>query len=208
MEFGGHMMRTLASSVHGVVDEMKQIHTDSWSPVEKKGPWGHSLKGRAPQPLPGQAFIGFLIAYIKKGSFIMLRFALGNYFLQITKERMLLITSYRLTKKKCCKCKGMIRVIGLVTLQSLGELAQTSGSYFKDMHAVSIWCFTSGWGSFSKSKPQSSLGTMQAWFPKGEPIHGFGVLHASRAYGLSNRAGLHLPFHSDRFPIGICLSLC
>ena len=44
----------------------------------------------------------------------MLRFALGDYFLQITKERMLLITSYRLTKKKCCKCKGMIRVIGLV----------------------------------------------------------------------------------------------
>ena len=61
----------------------------------------------------------------------MLRFALGNYFLQITKERMLLITSYRLTRKKCCKCKGMIRVIGLVTL-SLGELSQISGSYFKD----------------------------------------------------------------------------
>ena len=46
---------------------------------------------------------------------------------------MLLITSYRLTRKKCCKCKGTVRVIGLVTLQSLGELAQTSGSYFKDM---------------------------------------------------------------------------
>ena len=52
----------------------------------------------------------------------MLRFTLGDYFLQITKERMLPITSYRLTKKKCCKCKGSIRVIGLVTLQSLGEL--------------------------------------------------------------------------------------
>ena len=63
----------------------------------------------------------------------MLRFALGNYFLQIAKEGMLLITSYRLTREKCCKCKGTIRVIGLVTLQSLGELAQTSGSYFKDM---------------------------------------------------------------------------
>ena len=46
----------------------------------------------------------------------MVRFALGDYFLQITKERMLLITSYRLTRKKCCKCKGTIRVIGLVTL--------------------------------------------------------------------------------------------
>ena len=63
----------------------------------------------------------------------MLRFTLGNYFLQITKERMLLITSYKLTRKKCCKFKGLIRVIGLAILQSLGELAQTLGSYFKDM---------------------------------------------------------------------------
>ena len=62
----------------------------------------------------------------------MLRFALGDYFLQITKERMLLIISYRLARKKCWKCKGMVRVIGLVTLQSLGQLAQTSGSYFRD----------------------------------------------------------------------------
>ena len=63
----------------------------------------------------------------------MLRFALGEYSLKITKERMLLITSYRLVRKKCCKYKETIRVIGLVTLCSLGELAQTSGSYFKDM---------------------------------------------------------------------------
>ena len=63
----------------------------------------------------------------------MLRFPLGDYFLQIAMERMLLTTSYRLTRKNCCKCKGMISVIGLVILQSLGELAQTSGSYFKDM---------------------------------------------------------------------------
>ena len=64
----------------------------------------------------------------------MLRFALGNYFLpKIAKERMLLSVSYRLTRKKCFKCKGEIRVIGLITLQSLGEIAQTSGSYFKDM---------------------------------------------------------------------------
>ena len=52
----------------------------------------------------------------RRFSFIMLGFALGNYFLQIEKERMLLITSYRLTRKKYCECKGTIRVIGLVTL--------------------------------------------------------------------------------------------
>ena len=32
----------------------------------------------------------------------------------------------------------------------------------------------SGWGSFSKSKSHSSLGTMQAWFPTGELIYGHG----------------------------------
>ena len=43
-----------------------------------------------------------------------------DYFLQINKEKML-------------QMQGKMRVIGLVTLPSLGELAQTSGSYFKDM---------------------------------------------------------------------------
>ena len=51
----------------------------------------------------------------RRFSFIMLGFALGDYFLQVTKERMLLITSHILSRKKCCKCKGMIRVIGVVT---------------------------------------------------------------------------------------------
>ena len=88
-----------------------------------------------------------------------------DYFLQINKEKML-------------QMQGKMRVIGLVTLPSLGELAQTSGSYFKDMHAVSICCFNSEWGSFSKSKPQSNLGIMQAWFPTGKLIHGFGFLCA------------------------------
>ena len=68
----------------------------------------------------------------RRSSFIILRFALDNYFLRVATERMLLITAYRFTRKKCCKCKGTIRVIGLVILQSMGELAQTS-SYLKDM---------------------------------------------------------------------------
>ena len=40
----------------------------------------------------------------------MHRFALGGYLLQVTKERMLLITS---KKKDICKCKG--KVVELVT---------------------------------------------------------------------------------------------
>ena len=119
-------MWTLASSVHGVVDETKQIQMDYRSPVEKKGWHSHCLKGRPPCPLSqGEsastpALTGFYwlsnSIHQRRFSFIMLRSALGNYFLQITKERMLLITSYILTRKKCCKCKGTVRVIDLVTL--------------------------------------------------------------------------------------------
>ena len=64
----------------------------------------------------------------------MLGFTSGDYLLQIAKERMLLITSYRLTKKKCCKCKGNDKSDWSGYTLSLGELAQTTGSYFKDMH--------------------------------------------------------------------------
>ena len=107
--------------------------TPTMSPVEKKVWHSRSLKGRASTlALTGFSWLSDSI-HQRRFSLIILRFALGDYFLQITKERMLLITSYRLTRKKRCKCKGVIRVIGLVTLQSLGELAQTSGSYFKGM---------------------------------------------------------------------------
>ena len=171
-------MQALACSVHGIVAEMRQIHTDFQVLWRKRDGTATLSRGDATT----LALTGFYwlsnSTHQRRFSFIMFRFALGNYFLQITKERMLLITSYRLTRKKCCKCKGTVRVIGLVTLQSLGELAQTSGSYFKDMHAVSICCFNSEWGSFSKSKPQSNLGIMQAWFPTGKLIHGFGFLCA------------------------------
>ena len=51
----------------------------------------------------------------------------------------------------------------------LGGLAQTLGSQW---YSVNICCLNSVWGSFSKSKSHSSLCTMQAWFPTGEPVHG------------------------------------
>ena len=47
---------------------------------------------------------------------------------------------------------------------------------------------------------------MQACFPTGEPICGFGVLCANLCLWLSNKAGLHLPFHMDRFPLHFCIA--
>ena len=126
-------MWTLARSIHGVVDETKQIHTDYESCGERGTAWPLSQGERATTLALTDFYWLSDSIHQRRFSLIILRFALGDYFLQITKERMLLITSYRLTRKKRCKCKGVIRVIGLVTLQSLGELAQTSGSYFKGM---------------------------------------------------------------------------
>ena len=40
------------------------------------------------------------------------------------------------------------------------------------INSVNICCLSPGWGSFSKSKSHSSLGTMQTWFPTGEPVCG------------------------------------
>ena len=72
--------------------------------MEKKGWHGHSLSEKAPQPLSGQAFIAFLsILHQVWSSFTVHRFAVGDYPLQITKEKMLLITS---KKKDIRKCKG------------------------------------------------------------------------------------------------------
>ena len=106
------LMRTLAHSVCGIMDEMRQIHMDYRNPVEEKGWHSPSLREREgwPHPLPGQAFFAFLgTLHWGWSSFTMHRFALGGYLLQKTKERMLLITS---KKKDFCKCKWKSGWIG------------------------------------------------------------------------------------------------
>ena len=79
----------------------KQIHRDYRSPVDKRGQHGHSLSEREGQRTRGltPAWTGF---YCFSG-YIPLRMvliyyaqvAVGDYLLQITKERMLLITAKR-----------------------------------------------------------------------------------------------------------------
>ena len=151
-------------------------------PAESCGGKGMAWPLSQGESNPTLALTGFYwlsnILHQRRFSFVILRFALGNYFSQIATERMLLITSYRLTRKRCCKCKGTIRVIGQVTLQSLGELAQTSG--------------TQGDGVLARAR--------QAWFPTGEPIREFGILPATGACGLSHRAELHLPLPGRSVP--------
>ena len=82
------------------------MHADYRNPVEKKGRHGHSLNERegkraieSPREsprLPGQAFIAFLgTSHRGWSSFTVHRFTVGDYLLEITKDRMLLITSKR-----------------------------------------------------------------------------------------------------------------
>ena len=118
---------------------------------------------RGPLTPAGQAFIVFL-GTLHRGwsSFTMCMFTTGDYLLKRTKDRTLLITS----KRRMLQLKGEVAHIPY-----LGGLAQTLGRW---RYSVNICCLNSGWGSFNKSKSHSSLGTMQAWFPTGELIHGRG----------------------------------
>ena len=140
------------------------IHTDYRHPVEKKGLRGRSPSQReGPWPPPGQAFIVFLgTLHRGRSSFTMHRFTTGDYLLRRTKDRTLLISSKR----------RMLQLEGEAAHPPyLGGLAQILGRW---RYSVNICCLNSGWGSFSNSKCHSSWGTMQAWFPTGEPIHGRG----------------------------------
>ena len=92
----------------------------------------------------------------------MHRFTTGDYLLRTTKDRTQLITS----KRRMLQLKGEA-----AHTPYLAGLAQTLGRW---RYSVNICCLNSGWGSFSKSKSHSRLGTMQAWFPTGEPLHGRG----------------------------------
>ena len=66
---------------------------------------GHSQEESAPNlALTGFYWLSKSI-HQKRFSFIILRFALGNYFLQIATERILLITSYRLTRKNVANAR-------------------------------------------------------------------------------------------------------
>ena len=59
-------MWTPAGSVHSAVDATNKGLQKSCG--EKGMAWPLSERERVPQPLPGQAFIGFLIAYVREGS--------------------------------------------------------------------------------------------------------------------------------------------
>ena len=85
-----------------------------WPPSQEKSAsegLGHSLKRRAPHPLPWQAFIVFLgLLHQRRSSITMQRFVLGGYLFQ-TKEKV----SRNTSKEDICNVKGkVVRQLGSV----------------------------------------------------------------------------------------------
>ena len=138
-------MWTLACEVHVLWLQQTNSHGLQKSYGGKGTAWPLSKWERGPDPCLDRLLLLFWVHYIEDG--------VGDYLLQITKERMLLITAKRRIKRK----SGWTGYTPY-----LGGLAQTL--------AVNICCLNPGWGSFSKSESHSSLGTMQVSFPMGKPI--------------------------------------
>ena len=145
------MMRTLASGVHGVVDATNKF---TWTAEVLR------RKGTA-QPLSEKestltlAWTGFYCCPVtlhqRRFSFIILRFTLSDYFLQITTKKLL-----QMQGNDKSDWSGYILFLGWLSTD-FRELLQR--------YTLNICDLNSGWGSSSKSKPWSSLGTIQAWFP-------------------------------------------
>ena len=95
-------MQALACSVHGIVAEMRQIHTD-FQVLWRKRDGTATISEKSALTLALTGFYCFSGYITLRMVLTMHRFALGGYLLQKAKERMLLITS---KQKDICKCKG------------------------------------------------------------------------------------------------------
>ena len=123
------LMQTLAHRVHVLWLWWTNSHGLQTSCGEKGMAWPVSQWERGPRPLPGQGFIAFLGTLHGGWSSFTTRhrFAIGDYLLQIIKERMFLITS----KRRMLQIKGKSGWTSYTP--NLGGLAEILGSYFKDM---------------------------------------------------------------------------
>ena len=100
-EYGAEVMWTPANRDHVLWLQWTNSHGLQKSCGEKGmgwplSEWERAKRAREPCPMSEQAFIAFLdTLHGGWSSFTMDRLAVGDYLLQITKERMLLITSKR-----------------------------------------------------------------------------------------------------------------
>ena len=150
----------------------EQSHMDFRSPVDKRDSMATLRESTPTHAWTG--FYCFLVAlHQRRSSFIMLRNTLNDYFLQITKKRML-----QMQGNNKSDWSGYILSL---------EWLSTDFKKLLQRYTLNICCLNSGWRSFSKSKPQSSLDIMQAWFPMGKLICGPGSCVPPHACWFSKR---------------------
>ena len=175
------------------------MHTDYRNPVEKKGWHGHSLserewEGRSqPDPCLDRLVLLFWAHYIRM---VLIYYAQVHCrWLPFTDNKGKNAANY--FKKKDVTAQGGKWLNWLHSI-----LGRFSTDFRKLRYSVNICCLNPGWGSFSKSKSHSSLRTMQAWVPPGEPISGHGscVLDLAPHWLLWVGARLHFPC-MEWFPI-------
>ena len=179
-------MWTLASEVHVLWLRRTNSHGRQKSCGEKGMAWPLSKWERALTP----AWTGF---YCFSG-YITLRIVL-IYYAQVC-CRLPFIDNKGKNVASCFKEKDVTDQGGkwLNWLHSILRRFTTDFRKLLQRYAVNICCLNAGWESFSKSKPQSSLGTMQAWFPTGEPICGHGsCVPTSFPVGFPNQGLGYIP---------------
>ena len=98
-------MQSPASGVHSVVDATNKFTRTTKVLWRKRDSLATLRERELPDPCLDRLLLFFNSIHQRRFSFIMLKFPLGNYFLQITKERILLITSYRLTRKNVANAR-------------------------------------------------------------------------------------------------------
>ena len=187
-------MRTPTSGVCGVGDATN-IFTCTAGVLWRKG---DSMATLWVREHPDPCFSGSLtsrkvLIYYAQVCFRWLLFTdnkekdVADYFLQITKKRIL-----QMQGKKWLN--WLYSVLGRFSTE-FRKLLQRC--------ALNICCLNLGWGNFSKSKLQSSLDIMLAWFPMGKPICGPGSCVPPLACQFSEPELSYICHrHSDWFPVG------
>ena len=106
---------------------------------------------------------------------------------------MFLYGSCTFNKWRGCTRWCRSRPTGSAVVAAIYKYTRTTDPDFRKIKILSKHLLASGWGGFSKSKSPSSLGTMQTWFPTGEPIHGRGSwLPTSHPTGFSEWGLSHI----------------
>ena len=173
-----------------------KIHTDYRNPVEKKGWHGHSEWERARGPEgPTSAWSGFYCfsGYITSRMILIYYAQVRCRWLPFTDNKGKNVANYFIEKG--------VTDQGEKWLNWLHSILGRFSTDFRKLKMLRKHLLS----QFRVSKSHSSLGTMQAWFPMGEPVRGRGfcVPDLTPHWPFWVGAGVHSPCQAEWFRINI-----